>query len=267
MVSVFTTWITSLVALIGAQLVPALLITVVGIWIIKVIMRIVNDLLEKSRLEKAAHSLIRSVARVVMYVLLALIVASRLGIDVSGIIALASVLTLAVSLAVENALSNVFGGFTLLYTQPFHSGDFVEIAGQSGTVKEIGLTYTKLATADNKLISIPNSAVTAAQIVNYSVTGTRRVDISVTASYDAPMDTVLQALKEAADVPTVKADPAPFAAVKSYGESAIEYVLQVWCAGDDYWTTMFEINKNIKICFDRSGVEMTYPHLNVHLEK
>lgn len=263
----FTIWFAGIGAMVRSQLVPALLILLVGIWIIRVLMRLLGNLLDKSKLEKAAHSLIVSVARVVLYVLLALIVASSLGIDVSGVIALASVLTLAVSLAVENALANVIGGFTLLYTQPFHSGDFVEIAGQSGTVNEIGLAYTKLTTADNKMISIPNSAVTSAQIVNYSTTGTRRVDITVSASYDAPMDQVLAALAQAADVPTVLAEPAPFAAVKSYGESAIEYVLQVWCAGDDYWTTLFEVNKNIKVSFDRNGIQMTYPHLNVHLDR
>lgn len=260
-------WLSGVLALVGSHLVPALVITVVGLWIIKIVMRILGNLLDKSKLEKAAHSLIKSVASVIMYILLSLIVASQLGVDVSGIIALASVLTLAVSLAVENALANVFGGFTLLYTQPFHSGDFVEIAGQSGTVREIGLAYTKLATADNKLISIPNSAVTSAQIVNYSVTGTRRVDITVTASYDAPLDTVLEALHQAAKLPAVLDEPKPFAAVKGYGDSAIEYVLQVWVKTEDYWNTLFELNRNIKACFDEKGVEMTYPHLNVHLER
>ena len=250
-----------------SKLLPAVLIGVIGFWLIKIVLKVLTKILERSKLEKAAHSLIKSVAAAVMYVLLALMVASRLGIDVTGIIALASVLTLAVSLAVENALANVFGGFTLLYTQPFHSGDFVEIAGQSGTVREIGLAYTKLTTGDNKMVSIPNSAVTAAQIVNYSVTGTRRVDITVTASYDAAVDEVLEALKEAARVPTALEEPEVFAAVKNYGDSAIEYVLQVWSKSGDYWSTMFEVNKNIKICFDRRGIEMTYPHLNVHLDK
>ena len=254
-------------ALIQNKLLPALVLALLGIWVIRTVLKVLTRVLDKSGLEKAAHSLIKSVASVVMYVLLALMVASKLGIDVTGIIALASVLTLAVSLAVENALANVLGGFTLLYTHPFHSGDFVEIAGQSGTVKEIGLAYTKLTTGDNKLVSIPNSAVTSAQIVNYSIVGTRRVDISVTASYDAPVDTVLEALKEAANVPTAMFTPAPFAAEKNYGDSAIEYVLQVWTSSGDYWTTLFEVNRNIKICFDSKGIEMTYPHLNVHLDK
>ena len=254
-------------AVLLANLLPTALILVAGMFIIKAVLKVLQGLLDKSKLEKAAHSLILSVARVVMYVLLALIVADKLGVDVSGIIALASVLTLAVSLAVENALANVIGGFTLLYTQPFHSGDFVEIAGQSGTVREIGLTYTKLATADNKEISIPNSAVTSAQIVNFSVTGKRRVDVTVSASYDAPLDSVLEALREAAQLPTVLQETAPFAAVKGYGDSAIEYVVQVWCGSDDYWTTLFDLNKNIKVCFDEKGIQMTYPHLNVHLDR
>ena len=249
------------------KVLPAVIILVIGILAIRLVMKLVNTALEKSKLEKAAHSLIRSILRVALYILLGLIVASNLGIDVTGIVALASVLTLAVSLSVQNALTNVIGGFTLLYTKPFASGDFVEIAGQSGTVQEIGLTYTKLATADNKIISIPNSAVVAAEIVNYSVSGTRRVDVTVSASYNAPVETVLEALREAGAVPTAFDTPAPFAAVKNYGDSAIEYVLQVWCNGADYWTTLFAANQNAKAVFDAEGIEMTYPHINVHLDK
>ena len=265
--SIFMTLGMAIATVVSGSLLPAVLIVVAGLFLVKAVLKVLQGLLDKSKLEKAAHSLILSVAKVVMYVLLALIVAAKLGVDVSGIIALASVLTLAVSLAVENALANVFGGFTLLYTQPFHSGDLVEIAGQTGTVQEIGLTYTKLITGDSKVISIPNSAVTSAQIVNYSVTGKRRVDITVCASYTTPLDEVLQALRQAAVVPTALQEPVPFAAVKGFGDSAIEYLLQVWCNSDDYWTTLFEVNKNIKACFDEKGVQMTYPHLNVHLEK
>ena len=124
----------------------AVIILAVGIMVGRIIMTVVDKALNKSKLEKAAHSLIRSLLKATLYILLGLIVASKLGVDVTGIIALASVLSLAVSLAVQDVLSNVFGGLTLLYTQPFHSGDYVEIAGQSGTVKEIGLTYTQYIT-------------------------------------------------------------------------------------------------------------------------
>ena len=246
---------------------PAILLLIVGLIIIRIVMKIVGKTLEKSRLEKAAHTLIKSVIRVGMYLLLLLTVASALGIDVTGVVALASVLTLAVSLAVQNALSNVVGGFTLLSNRPFVSGDFVEIAGQSGTVREIGLAYTKLTTADNKTISIPNSSVVSAEIVNYTTAGTRRVDIRVSASYDAPVEQVMDALKEAGSVSTVLEDKPPFAAVSAYGDSAIVYLLQVWCKSSDYWSTTCEVQKRIKAVFDEQGISMTYPHLNVHLDK
>ena len=261
------TYLTWILGILSDQVLPAAVTLGLGLWILRALLRILGNILDKSKLEKAAHGLILSVVRTVGYVLLALIVASRLGVDVSGIIALASVLTLAVSLAVENALANVFGGFTLLYTKPFHSGDLVEIAGQTGVAKEIGLAYTKLVTGDNKTISIPNSAVTSAQIVNYSINGTRRIELKISASYDAPVDTVLQALREAARVDKVLDEPAVFAAVNSYGDSAIEYLLHAWVRAEDFWMTQFEVNRNVKVCFDRYGIEMTYPHLNVHLDR
>ena len=250
-----------------AQVLPAIVIVVAGIFGIHFAIKLAEKALEKSKLEKAAHKLILSAMRILLYALLALIVASKLGIDVTGIIALASVATLAISLALQNALANVFGGFVLLSTHPFHSGDFVEVAGQSGTVQEIGLTYTKLVTADSKLVSIPNSAVTSAQIVNYTALGIRRIDIPVSASYNTPLDQVLEALRQAAQVSTALEEKAPFAAVKNYGDSAIEYILQVWSSADNYWPTLFAVNANIKAKFDEAGIEMTYPHLNVHLDK
>lgn len=246
---------------------PAVIVLVIGILAIVIVTRVVDAALKKSKLEKAAHSLIKSVVKVALFILLGLIVCSKLGLDVTSVVALASVLTLAVSLALQNALSNLIGGFTLLYTKPFHSGDFVEIAGQSGTVQEIGLTYTKLATADNKVVSIPNSAVVATQIVNYTVSGTRRVQVIVSASYDAPVENVLEALREAGKIPTALPDPAPSAALLNYKESAIEYTLFVWCKAEDYWTTLFDANKNVKAVFAEKGIAMTYPHLNVHLDK
>lgn len=249
------------------NLLPAIIFAVLGILAIQLVNKIVGAALEKSKMKKAAHTLIKSVLQVVLYLLLGLIVASRLGIDVTGVIALASVLTLAVSLALQNALANIIGGFTLLYTDPFNTGDFVEIAGQSGTVKEVGLTYTRLATADNKEVSIPNSAVIAAQIVNFTVAGTRRVDITVSASYNAPVEKVLACLEEAAAVPQALYEPIPFAAVKEYADSSIVYVLQVWCKSEDYWATFFGVNKRVKEVFDAKGIEMTYPHLNVHVDK
>ena len=263
-----TTWLSLAATFAVNRALPAVIVLVIGISAIRLLRLLLGNVLEKSKMEKAAHSLILSIVKVALYVILGLVVASNLGIDVTGIVALGSVLTLAISLSVQNALANVIGGFTLLYTKPFVSGDFVEIAGQSGTVKEIGLTYTKLATADNRVVSIPNSAVVATEIVNYTVSGTRRVEIAVSASYNMPVDKVLEALRTAgSEVSTVMDTPAPMAAVVSYGESAINYTLHVWCKGEDYWTTLFEANRNVKAVFDAQDIEMTYPHINVHLDK
>lgn len=249
------------------KLMGTVLILVIGVLVIRVIMRLITAALEKSHLEKAAHSLIFSLARAAMYILLFLIAASQMGIDVSSIVALASVLTLALSLALQNMVSNLIGGFVILYTHPFHSGDYVEIAGQGGTVKEISMTYTVLATPDNRIISIPNSAVAAAQVVNYSSADSRRVELTVTASYDAPTQKVLDALVLAGTVDNALLNPAPSAVIVSYDDSAIRYSLRIWVKPGDYWDVYFQVNQRIKDIFDQQGIEMTYPHLNVHLDK
>ena len=249
------------------HLLPAMFIFVIGILVIKIIMRILNKAFSRSKLEKAAVTLVTSVIRIAMILLLLLISASSLGIDVSGVVALASVLTLALSLSVQDALTNLIGGFTLLYTKPFQIGDYVEIGGQCGTVQQIGLTYTQLLSPDRKTISMPNSSVVSAQIINFTVNGTRRVDITIQVSYNDDPDLVIEALKEAAKVPTALEDPVPYAAIAAYNESTIGYILQVWTGSSTYVGTLHEVHKNIRTIFREKGISMTYPHLNVHLDK
>lgn len=245
----------------------ALLIVILGVLAIRVVLTVLRKTLERSKLEKAAHSLILSLVRAGLYLVVFLSAASALGIDVTGIVALASVLTLALSLSLQNMASNVVGGFTILYNHSFHSGDFVEVAGQAGTVKEINMTYTVLITADNKMISIPNSSVVASQIVNYSAQETRRVEIAVSAGYDAPVQKVLDALVQAGTRENVLEDPVPQAVVTAYGDSAISYSLRLWVKTPDYWDVYFAVTQRVKEIFDEQGITMTYPHLIVHMEK
>jgi small conductance mechanosensitive channel len=260
-------WGPEIVSYIRSHALPTLAITVIGILLIRLIRRGVKKVLERSKLEKAAHSLIRSLVNITLYILLVLAIASSLGLDITGLVAMASVFGLALSLAVQDILANVFGGMILLYTQPFHSGNYVEVAGQAGTVTEINMTYTKLTTPDGKLISIPNSSVVAAQIVNYSSEPVRRMEVTVSASYDCPVQDVIGALCAAGAVDKALANPAPFAAVVSYGDSAINYTLRVWANNADYWDVYFAVTQNVKKTFDERGIVMTYPHLNVHLDK
>ena len=260
-------WLSLAGTFVVAKVLPMVALAALGILAIQVVQKLVRKFLEKSKLEKAAHTLILTAVQVVLYILLGLAVASGLGIDVTGVVALASVLTLAVSLSVQNLLTNVFGGFTLLYTKPFVSEDFVEIAGQSGVVKEIGLTYTKLVTADNKEVSIPNSAVTAAQIVNYTVTGTRRVDINLEVSYGVATEQVLEIMGNAAKTAGVLEAPAPVAVIKEYNATSITYGLMVWCDSADYWDVKFNVNRELSRLCSEAGITLYAPQMKIQLEK
>ena len=263
----FTMWLESLGVVALNQVLPAVILLVIGILVVRIVTKLIQKFLDASRLEKAAHSLITNLVRAVLFLLLGLMIADKLGIDVTGIIALASVLTLAVSLSVQNALTNLIGGFTLLTTHPFKTGDYVEVAGKSGTVNEITITYTKLTTPDNKVISIPNSAVVGGDIINYTVEGSRRVDFTVKAAYTEPAQKVVDALVVAGTVDKVLMDPAPFAAINAYCDGAVEYTLRVWTKTEDYWDVYFIINQNIKNTFDAQGIKAGYPHMHVFMEK
>lgn len=246
---------------------PFVVLLVVGMLVIRLVVKVTVKTLSKSKVDKAAHGMIRNLVRTVLWILLALMCASALGIDVSSILALASVITLAVSLALQDLLSNLVGGFTLLYTDPFSDGDYVEIGGESGTVKEIGMTYTKLVTPDNKLIQIPNSSVVSSEIVNYTVTGKRRVEVKASASYDCAVDDVLAALKEAANVEYILEEHGITAMLSEYGDHEIHYSVRVWANTEHYWDVYHKVNYNVKKVFDQRGIEMSYHHINVHLDK
>ena len=156
------------------KLVPVILIVVIGLLLVKLLLKLFDRVLERSRLERTMFSFLRAAMRALLYTILVLVAASSLGVDVTSLVAILSVVSLAISLAVQNALSNVVGSVTLLTTHPFHVGDFVEIGSDSGTVEEISVSYTKLATVDGKRIYIPNSDAASARICNYSVEGRRR---------------------------------------------------------------------------------------------
>jgi len=233
---------------------------------IKVISGVLNRVLEKSRLEHTLSNFINSILKVIIYFVAILIVLSTLGVDVTSLVALLSVAGLAASLALQNTLSNLAGGIQLLLTKPFVVGNYVEAGANSGTVHEVGLAYTTLVTPDNKVIYVPNSDIAAARIINYNGRDTRRVELKVTASYDAPVQTVKDTINKliAADE-RILSDPEPFVRVSNYGASSIEYTIRVWCKAGDYWGIYFDLMDSMKPAFDAAGVEMTYDHLNVHV--
>lgn len=243
-------------------------IVLVGWLVIRLLMRMVDRMLDRSRSVASIRQYIHTAVHVFLWVLLALMLAGTLNVDVTSIIAVLSVAGLAVSLALQNTLANLAGGLMILVTKPFAVGDYVEIdAGESsGVVAEIGLAYTKLTTYDGKRVSIPNSQVSAAKIINYTNESGRRVDLVFSASYDAPTLRVKEAILEAVDaLPAVRREPAPAVWITKYGSSSIDYVVRVWTSTEDYWNVYNALMEGVRESFAHHGVEMTYDHLNVHI--
>ena len=230
----------------------------------KILMAASGRVLDKSKLDKSLHAIILSTLKVLLIFLTILIVAPSLGIQTASLLAVLSIAGVAVSLSIQGILGNFFSGVTLLMSKPFKIGDFVTIGGQSGTIVETGITHTKLHTLDNQVILVPNSAVTSNVITIVSTEDKRRLDFVFSASYDAPTETVKEALAEAVDIPLVLKDEPVFIRLSKYGDHAIEYTVRVWVRNSDYWDANFEILERVRSCFQTHHVEMTYPHLNVH---
>ena len=247
------------------KLVSAAILLVICIICIKIILRATEKMLKSSKLDKSCRAFIRSSIKIVLVFLAIMLLAGTLGVDTSSLLAILSVAGLAVSLSIQDSLSNLASAVVLLTTRPFKVGDFIEVGGKSGTVRQIGVFHTQIATPDNQLVYLPNSQITSAQITNVTGNALRRIEIVVQASYDAAPDTVKEALVRAAQHPKrVDFEPV-FARLSGYGDSAISYTLRLWTAGCDYWDVYYDVLENISREFSRSNIEMTYPHINVHM--
>ncbi len=243
-----------------------LVLILAGAVLVRVLTRLADKMLARSKGMASLRVYILSVIRIGLWFLVILMAAESVGIPTASVIALLSVAGLAVSLALQNTLSNVAGGITLLVTRPFQVGDYVEADGVGGTVSAIDLSYTTFITIDNKMVYVPNSQLSAAKIVNYTSQSRRRVDLNFTASYDAPTQTVKEAIREVVDsIPQILQDPEPVIWLSAYQASSIQYVVRAWTANADYWNVYYAIQEGVRESFARHGVEMTYEHLNVHL--
>ena len=234
----------------------------------KVLSGLFRRALDHTHLDSRLTAFIMKVINAVMWFIIVLIMCDRLGINITSLVALFSVVGLAFSLAIQDSLSNLAGGIMLLSCRPFKIGDYVEAGGQEGTIRAIGVIYTQLTTVDNRIIYVPNHTISGGKIINYSSQPTRRIEIRIAASYDDPTDKVKASIMSAIKADgRLLPDPAPMVAVDKYGDSAITYVLRVWAKNSDYWDAYFALNERLRSCFERDGVTMTYNHLNVHLTK
>ena len=244
----------------------SILVFIVCYIVSKILMRVLSKIIKKLPFDKTFTGFVNASIKLILYFITGIIVADALGIDPRSLIALLSVAGLAISLAIQDTLSNIANGLVILVSKPFIVGDFVEVGGVSGIVKVISLNYTKIVTYDNKVIYIPNSDISAGKIINYTDEKLRRVDINVTAAYESPMENVKKALFEAVDtIPEFHKDPKPFICTVAYRDSNIEYGVRAWTDTENYWTAYFALMDNIAVMFKKYNVEMTYNHLNVHI--
>ena len=251
----------TLESLLGAVL-TLLLCMIAG----RIVQKLVRKLLSAPKVDERARKYALIGVRVLLWAITILIVADQLGIPVTSLVALFSVVSLAISLALQSVLANIAGGIVIFLNKPFKEGDFVETTSGTGEVKEISLNYTYLETTDGLRVVVPNSTLSADRIINYTALGRRRVSIKVTASYDAPTETVREACRKAiACTELILPDPAPEVWLSSYGTSSIEYLVRVWCKPADYGLVLYPLTEHIRTAFAEAGVEMTYDHLNVHL--
>ncbi len=248
------------------RLLSALLLLLVCLAVVRLLLGMTRRLVGRAALDERIKRYILRGLRAFLYLLTSLVMAGSLNIDVSSLIALVGVFGLAVSLAVQDVLGNVAGGMVLLFSKPFTLGDYVSTADGEGEVAEITLTHTKLDTPAGQRVMLPNSKLTAGQIVNYTVRGVRRADHAVSASYDDAPEAVRRAcLKALERTPGILPDPAPQVVLTAYGESSIEYRVRFWAKTEDYWDAHFRSLEEIHRAFAEDGVTMTYNHLNVHI--
>lgn len=234
--------------------------------VIRIVMKLLHKLLSKTKLDERVQKYVLSDIKLVLYVITGLIVVDSLGIPVTSLVALLSVGSLGITLAAEDILGNVAGGLVILSSRPFALGDFVEVSGTSGTVEEITLNHTKLVTPDGLLVMLPNKELASSKMTNYTVLGRRRVKQVISASYDAPTETVKAACRQAlAATGGILPDPAATIHLTSYGSSAIEYTVYCWSTPEDYWDVYLTLGEQLREAFAAHDVEMTYDHLNVHL--
>ncbi len=248
------------------RLATLVLLFAVCVVVIHLVMSLVGKTMARVHLDRGVQTFLSSGLKVLLWLVAVCVLLGYLGVPMTSLVAVLGVLGLAISLAVQGTLSNLAGGIMLLVARPFTVGDFVEAGGVSGTVAEVGLAYTKLNTVDNKVVFVPNGDISGTTIINYTAEERRQVELKFSVSYDAPVERVKACISQViGEHPKTIPDPEPLIRVCAYGESAVEYLVRCWCATEDYWEVYFDLNEQVKARFDRAGVEMTYPHMNVHL--
>ncbi|WP_319542683.1 mechanosensitive ion channel domain-containing protein [uncultured Pseudodesulfovibrio sp.] len=250
----------------GVKLIVALIIFIVGRIIARYLANLTRKVMLKAKMDETLGTFLRNI---IYYALLAAVIIAALGqagINVTSFLAVLGAAGLAVGLALKDSLSNFAAGVILIMMNFFKKGDYITAGGESGTVKAISIFNTVLTTPDNKIITVPNSAILGGTITNVTANPTRRVDLVMGIGYG---DDVLKAKatlqKILADEPRVLAEPAPQVEVYELADSSVNFVVRPWCKTEDYWGVYFAVTEKVKIVFDQEGISIPYPQQDVHM--
>jgi len=249
------------------DLVVFILILIAGYFLIKMVLGITRKALERSnRVSEILRSFILNVLHKVLWVVLIMMALPKLGVNVAPLIAGLGVGGFIIGFAFQESLGNLAAGLMLLISQPYAIGDYVEIGGVAGVVREMNVMSTLLTTPDNKRVLVPNRKIWGSEIINYTALPTRRVDLLIGIHYKADIAKAFNvAQKVLEEHQLVLKDPAPIIGVKELGDSAVVLVVRPWVKTADYWTVYFDVTRKIKEAYDREGVGIPFPQLDLHV--
>ncbi|MFZ1807238.1 MAG: mechanosensitive ion channel domain-containing protein [Cyclobacteriaceae bacterium] len=252
----------------GPKLLAAIAVWIVGSWIIKALIRGLKNVMNKGNLDASLKPFLLSMASILLKVMLVISVLSMLGIEMTSFVAILGAAGLAVGLALSGTLQNFAGGVMLLVFKPYKVGDFVEASGYSGTVNAIQIFNTVLKTADNKTIIIPNGGLSTSSITNYSTEERRRVDWTIGVGYGDDLDKARAVIKRLCDEDErILKDPEVFIAVAALADSSVNFTVRAWVKASDYWGVFFRMNEEVYKTFDKEGLNIPYPQMDVHVHK
>ncbi len=249
----------------GKSILVALLIFVVGRFFVKLINKIVAQMMERRKVDPTIASFTKSFVNVLLMVLLIITVVSALGVNTTSFAALLASAGVAVGMALSGNLQNLAGGILLLLFKPYRVGDYISAQGVEGVVKAIQIFHTILTTLDNKEIYVPNGALSSGTVVNFSRNERRRVDQVVTVEYGTDVEKVRKAVLDIANAdPRILKDPVPFVELGSLSESSIDFTVRLWVKSSDYWGVYFDMNRRVYEEFNRRGIGFPFPQIQVH---
>ena len=266
-VSNFITFIVQKSVDIGFKLLAAIAVFVIGRTLIKFIMKRIRKSRFAKKSDTTVVTIINNFISITLYIVLAISIIAIMGVPMASIVAVIASCGLAIGLALQGALSNIAGGIMILFFRPFRIGDFIQVAGETGTVTDIGIFYTVLTTPDNKVITIPNGKIMSDSITDYSHNDTRRVDFVFSVAYGTEIERVRRILLDEADKhELVLEDPAPFCRFSKHNDSSLDFTLRVWTNSTDYWQVYFDILQSVNDKFVSEGIEIPFKQMDVHIQ-